>query len=102
VYEAAVCLLRYLKRLPEPVVPYDFYDKFTSILGPTTHENDDGYDRDAFSVNVELLQMPSQTSTAADEATAISETENKKTNSFDFLSTLSMDKMTAGSGSIRS
>jgi hypothetical protein len=49
-YEAATCLLRYLKRLPEPVIPYDLYDKFTSILGPTVYENDEGYDHDAFSI----------------------------------------------------
>jgi hypothetical protein len=54
VYEAATCLLRYLKRLPEPVIPYDFYDKFTSILGPTIYENDAGYDRDAFSIDVAI------------------------------------------------
>lgn len=49
VHDAATCLLRYLKRLPEPVIPYAFYDKFTSVLGPTIYENDDGYDREAFS-----------------------------------------------------
>jgi hypothetical protein len=40
VYDAATCLLRYLKRLPEPVIPYDLYNKFTPILGPTVYEND--------------------------------------------------------------
>jgi GTPase-activating protein SAC7 len=57
VYEAAACLLRYLKRLPEPVIPYAFYDKFTSILGPTVYENDEGYDRDAFSVDVAISTL---------------------------------------------
>ena len=36
VYDAAGCLLRYLKRLPEPVIPCCVYDNFTSILGPST------------------------------------------------------------------
>lgn len=49
VYDAATCLLRYLKRLSEPVILYDFYDKFTSILGPTVQKHDEGYDHDAFS-----------------------------------------------------
>jgi hypothetical protein len=46
--------MRYLKRLPEPVIPYAFYDKFTSVLGPTVYENDEGYDRDAFSIDVAI------------------------------------------------
>ncbi|KAH7309930.1 Rho GTPase activation protein [Rhexocercosporidium sp. MPI-PUGE-AT-0058] len=33
VYDAASCLLRYLKLLPEPVVPFDLYDQFTAALG---------------------------------------------------------------------
>jgi GTPase-activating protein SAC7 len=57
VYEAATCLLRYLKRLPEPVVPYDFYDKFTSIVGPTVYENDEAYDRDALSIDAAILTL---------------------------------------------
>jgi len=57
VYDAATCLLRYLKRLPEPVIPCDFYDKFTSILGPTVYENDKGYDRDAFSIDVAVSTL---------------------------------------------
>ena len=32
VYDAASCLLRYLKLLPEPVIPFDLYDRFTSAL----------------------------------------------------------------------
>jgi hypothetical protein len=31
VHDAATCLLRYLKRLPEPVIPLQDYNKFTSI-----------------------------------------------------------------------
>ncbi|KAF4624776.1 hypothetical protein G7Y89_g13393 [Cudoniella acicularis] len=57
VYEAATCLLRYLKRLPEPVIPYEFYDKCTSILGPTVYENDEGYDRNAFSIDVAISTL---------------------------------------------
>jgi hypothetical protein len=57
VYDAATCLLRYLKRLPEPVIPYHFYDNFTSILGPTVYENDEGYDRDAFSVDAAISTL---------------------------------------------
>lgn len=41
VYDAASCLLRYLKRLPEPVIPFNFYNKFTSILDPTCYEQDE-------------------------------------------------------------
>lgn len=33
------------------MIPFNFYDKFTSILGPTVFENDEGYDRDAFSID---------------------------------------------------
>lgn len=33
------------------MIPFDFYDKFTSILGPTIFENDEGYDRDAVSID---------------------------------------------------
>jgi hypothetical protein len=33
VYDAASCLLRYLKLLPEPVIPFDFYDQFTAAIG---------------------------------------------------------------------
>lgn len=36
--DAAACLLRYLKRLPEPVVPFDFYENFTSIDLLHNHE----------------------------------------------------------------
>jgi hypothetical protein len=54
IYDAATCLLRYLKRLPEPVIPYAFYDKFTSILGPTIYENDEGYDHNAFSIDTAI------------------------------------------------
>lgn len=32
VHDAAGLLLRYLKTLPEPVIPYDHYDAFTSII----------------------------------------------------------------------
>jgi hypothetical protein len=32
VHDAAACLLRYLKRLPEPVIPYNYFDKFISLL----------------------------------------------------------------------
>ncbi|KAE9368197.1 Rho GTPase activation protein [Stipitochalara longipes BDJ] len=56
-YDAATCLLRYLKSLPEPVIPCGFYDKFTSILGPTVYENDIGYDRDAFSIDTAILTL---------------------------------------------
>jgi hypothetical protein len=31
-------LLRYLKRLPEPVIPFEFYDKFTSVVGQESSE----------------------------------------------------------------
>ncbi|KUJ23917.1 Rho GTPase activation protein, partial [Mollisia scopiformis] len=31
VHDAATCLLRYLKRLPEPVISFEFYNRFTSI-----------------------------------------------------------------------
>ena len=33
VYDAASCLLRYLKLLPEPVIPFDLYDRFTAAIG---------------------------------------------------------------------
>lgn len=36
VHDAATCLLRYLKRLPDPVIPCQSYDKFTSIGLQTT------------------------------------------------------------------
>jgi len=32
VYDAAGCLLRYLKLLPEPAIPFVFYEQFTGIL----------------------------------------------------------------------
>ena len=32
VYDAASCLLRYLKLLPEPVIPFDLYDRFTAAI----------------------------------------------------------------------
>jgi GTPase-activating protein SAC7 len=39
------------------VIPYAFYDIFTSILGPTVYENDEGYDRDAFSIDVAISAL---------------------------------------------
>lgn len=32
VHDAASCLLRYLKLLPEPVIPFNLYDQFTAAL----------------------------------------------------------------------
>jgi hypothetical protein len=32
VYDAASCLLRYLKLLAEPIIPFDLYDQFTTAL----------------------------------------------------------------------
>jgi hypothetical protein len=32
VYDAASCLLRYLKLLPGPVIPFDLYDQFTGAI----------------------------------------------------------------------
>ncbi|KAN0094217.1 Rho GTPase activation protein [Hyaloscypha variabilis] len=59
VYDAATCLLRYLKRLPEPVIPCCLYDRFTSILGPTVYENGRGYDHETVSIDnaVSTLQQ---------------------------------------------
>lgn len=34
VHDAAGILLRYLKSLPEPIIPYSFYSRFTSELMP--------------------------------------------------------------------
>ncbi|KAJ4017851.1 GTPase activating protein (GAP) for Rho1p [Fusarium irregulare] len=34
VHDAAGILLRYLKSLPEPIIPYSFYNRFTSELTP--------------------------------------------------------------------
>ncbi|KAF2994141.1 hypothetical protein E8E14_002222 [Neopestalotiopsis sp. 37M] len=38
VHDAAGVLLRYLKGLPEPVVPYDMYDQFVTGLSPSQHD----------------------------------------------------------------
>lgn len=57
VYDAATCLSMYLKRLPEPVIPHGFDSKFTAILGPTIYENDEGYDRDAFSTELAVSTL---------------------------------------------
>ncbi|KAI3325590.1 Rho GTPase activation protein [Xylariaceae sp. AK1471] len=37
-YDAAALLLRYLKTLPEPVVPYAMYDKFVTALTATSED----------------------------------------------------------------
>ncbi|KAI8953885.1 Rho GTPase activation protein [Xylaria longipes] len=35
VHDAATLLQRYLKTLPEPIIPYDMYDDFVNMPGPT-------------------------------------------------------------------
>lgn len=42
VYDAASCLLRYLKLLPEPVIPFDQYDRFTTIMAGVNPSYRDG------------------------------------------------------------
>lgn len=40
VYDAAGVMLRYLKSLPEPVVPYDTYAQFLRVLDPRVRTRD--------------------------------------------------------------
>ena len=47
VYDAASCMLRYLKLLPEPIVPYALYDQFASVLPADTTERENlDYDQE--------------------------------------------------------
>ena len=40
VHDATGVLLRFLKALPEPVIPYEFYSKFTAPIHPFVASNE--------------------------------------------------------------
>ena len=47
VYDAAGLLLRYLKCLPEPVIPYDCFSSFVALMVPKLERTLEGSDTDA-------------------------------------------------------
>jgi hypothetical protein len=53
VYDAASCLLRYLKLLPDPVIPVGFYDQFTAAINP------DDFKGSIKSLQESILSIPS-------------------------------------------
>ena len=56
VHDAANVFRRYLRELPEPIIPYDFYDKFRDAVIEDGHESDE--ERSIQSLQTLISELP--------------------------------------------